>query len=130
MGTKDLKMTRRGRLPKIIDVRMVETYAALGMTHDQIAASLGICRDTLYRRKRDQSDFSDAMARGLAKGIQLVATKCMEQINFGNFSAIKFYLETKAGWNSTVVVRVEDLDIQNMTADEIRSHLAGAYRQS
>ena len=40
-----------GRKPIKIDLTLVEKYAAMGMNNAQIAESLGICRDTLYRRK-------------------------------------------------------------------------------
>jgi subtilisin-like proprotein convertase family protein len=54
----------------------------------------------------------------------------MEQINCGNFQAIKFYLETKAGWaaSTSTVVRPGDINVRVMTADEIRGHLAIALK--
>ncbi len=117
-----------GRKPIKIDLTLVEKYAAMGMNNAQIAECLGICRDTLYRRKNVLSEFSDALSRGRAKGVQIVSTKLMEQISSGNFQAMKFYLEAKGGWTTTPVIRACDLDIQNMTADQIRVMLADTLR--
>ncbi len=123
-------MARTGRKPIKIDLGLIEKYAALGMTNVQIAACLGINRATLSRRKATNSDFCSAYNRGLAQGILVVASRLMEQVSSGNLQAMKFYLETKAGWTTTPVIRACDLDISNMTAAEIRTILAEALRET
>lgn len=119
----------RGRKPKKIDLSLVEKYAALGMTYAQIAAALGICRDTLYERIKANPDISDALQRGEATGVRIAAERLMAQIAAGDAGCIRFYLERRGGWHATSVVRPSNLDIENMTAAEIREHLAEALRQ-
>ena len=48
--------------PKIIpDLGQVEALAANGLTQEQIALALGISEKTLYNRKREFTEFADAI---------------------------------------------------------------------
>ena len=88
--------------PKIqIDLAKVESLAANGLTHEQIAAALGISERTLRSRKGEIADFADAIKRGKAKGIALVTNKLMESIKGGNMTGMIFFLKTQAGWKGT-----------------------------
>lgn len=90
--------------PKIqIDLKQVESLAANGLTHEQIAAALGISESTLTKRKRESADFTAAIKRGKAKGIALVTNKLMESIKGGNMTGMIFFLKTQAGWKETNV---------------------------
>lgn len=90
--------------PKIqIDLKQVESLAANGLTQEQIAAALGISESTLTKRKKENTDFTDAIKRGKAKGIALVTNKLMESIKGGNMTAMIFFLKTQAGWKETNV---------------------------
>ncbi len=90
--------------PKIqIDLAKVESLAANGLTQEQIAAALGISESTLTKRKKENTDFTDAIKRGKAKGIALVTNKLMESIKGGNMTAMIFFLKTQAGWKETNV---------------------------
>ena len=90
--------------PKIhIDLKQVESLAANGLTQEQIAAALGISESTLTKRKKENTDFTDAIKRGKAKGIALVTNKLMESIKGGNITAMIFFLKTQAGWKETNV---------------------------
>lgn len=91
-------MAKPGRKPIQIDINEVERLASQGLTHDQIADCLGINRETLYARKRASSDFSDAIKRGQAKGIDTITNALHEQAKAGNTSAAIFYLKNRAGW--------------------------------
>lgn len=42
----------------------LEAWARNGLTDEQIAANIGICRDTLIEWKKKYSDISDALKRG------------------------------------------------------------------
>lgn len=42
----------------------VEMWASMGLSETQIAFNLGISKDTFYRYKKEQSDFSDTLKRG------------------------------------------------------------------
>jgi len=90
--------------PKIqIDLAKVESLAANGLTHEQIAAALGISESTLTKRKKENTDFTDAIKKGKAKGIALVTNKLMESIKGGNMTGMIFFLKTQAGWKETTV---------------------------
>jgi len=90
--------------PKIhIDLKQVESLAANGLTQEQIAAALGISESTLTKRKKENTDFTDAIKRGKAKGIALVTNKLMESIKDGNMTGMIFFLKTQAGWKETNV---------------------------
>jgi len=88
--------------PKIqIDLAKVESLAANGLTQEQIASALGISESTLTKRKKENTDFADAIKRGKAKGIALVTNKLMESIKGGNMTGMIFFLKTQAGWRET-----------------------------
>ena len=88
--------------PKIhIDLKQVESLAANGLTQEQIASALGISESTLTKRKKENTDFTDAIKRGKAKGIALVTNKLMESIKGGNMTGMIFFLKTQAGWKET-----------------------------
>lgn len=76
----------------------VERLAGQGMTKRQICQCLGICEDTLYTKIKNVPEFSDALKRGKANGIDRV-TKALENlISEKNVTAAIFYLKCQAGW--------------------------------
>jgi len=90
---------RRGRPAFQITPKMIaeaERLAGLGLTKEQIAAGLGICRDTLYRKERDFSDLSDAIKKGQASGIAKISNALFENAKSGNVTAQIFYLKNRA----------------------------------
>ncbi len=117
--------------PKIqIDLKQVESLAANGLTQEQIAAALGISESTLTKRKKENTDFADAIKRGKAKGIALVTNKLMESIKGGNMTAMIFFLKTQAGWKETNIqehtgANGKDLipSAKQMTTDELKAEL-------
>lgn len=86
-----------------LNLSKVEELASLGLTHEQIADSLGISQTTLYTRKKSE-DFAGAIKKGQAKGIAHVTNKLREQIDEGNMTAAIFFLKTRAGWKETQVI--------------------------
>ncbi len=80
-------------------LRKVEGYASRGMNQDQIASALGINRDTLYKYKKLNSDFTDAIKAGQAKGVAEITNALFNQGKDGNTSAAIFYLKNRAGWS-------------------------------
>jgi len=117
--------------PKIqIDLAKVESLAANGLTQEQIASALGISESTLTKRKKENTDFTDAIKRGKAKGIALVTNKLMESIKGGNMTGMIFFLKTQAGWKETNVqehtgANGKDLipSAKQMTTDELKAEL-------
>jgi len=101
-------MKRKGGRPKWVpsaeDINKAETYAKAGLTEEQIAHALGICYDTLNNKKKEYVEFSEAIKRGKALGIGIVASELMKLcVKEGNVTAMIFFLKTRAGWTETQV---------------------------
>lgn len=77
----------------------IERLASLGLTDEQIAHQLGVCRQTLSEKKRDYPDIADAIRRGRASGIEEVADALKQKAQAGDTSAMIFFLRSKAGWS-------------------------------
>lgn len=88
-------------MAKEIDLAEVERLASIGLTMEQIAHNLGIATSTLYVRKNESPEFSEAIKRGQAKGIEAVANKVFENAMAGNVPSALFYLKARAGWRDT-----------------------------
>lgn len=84
-----------------IDLEKVEELASHGLTMEQIATSLGITDRTLYRRKKLESEISEAIKRGRRKGIATIANKLYASAEGGNMAAMIFFLKTQGGWKET-----------------------------
>ena len=81
--------------PAILD--KVEGFAAQGLTQEQIALSIGISTTTLFEKKNINSDFTDAIKRGQAKGVATVANALFQSATTGrNTVAQIFYLKNRA----------------------------------
>lgn len=107
--------------PKIeIDLDKVEALAANGLTQQQIADSLGISESTLYERKRENTDFAEAIKRGRAKGIAVVTNALMKKVKEGNVTAMIFFLKSQAGWKETQSV---DLNLSDETKPKVYKSL-------
>ena len=91
-----------GRPEIEIDLKEVERLASIGLNEGQVAAALGICQDTLTRKKRKYVDFADALKAGQAKGVATVANNLFEQSGEGNVSAGIFFMKNRAGWSDKV----------------------------
>ena len=84
-----------------IDLKKVDRLAARGLSFEQIATALGISDKTLLKRRRENSEVSEAIKRGKERGIAQVANKLFDQALAGNTTAMIFYLKTQAGWKET-----------------------------
>jgi len=93
MTTKTPK--KRGRKPIVIDYAYVEHLASLNLGIMSICKALDIGWDTFDKhRKKKNSELSEALERGKAKGLQRATSKLMEKIEDGEFQAIQFYLKS------------------------------------
>ena len=93
MTTKTPK--KRGRKPIVIDYEQVEHLASLNLGIMDICRSIGVGWDTFNKhRNKKNSELSDALARGKAKGLQRATSKLAEKINEGDFQSIQFYLKS------------------------------------
>lgn len=82
--------------PEVLE--KVERLASQGMTQEQIADCLDISVSTLCKKKNDYAEFSEAIKRGSAKGIDFVTNALLENVQDMNVSAQIFYLKCKAKW--------------------------------
>ena len=93
------KVTKRPGKPRIeIDLARVTELASRGLSHEQIAAALGISRTTLQARKRECEQFAQAIEKGQAMGIEAVANALFDNAESGNVTAQIFFLKARAGW--------------------------------
>ena len=93
MTTKTPK--KRGRKPIVIDYDQVEHLASLNLGIMDICKSLGMGWDTFNKhRQKKNSELSDRLEKGKAKGLQRATSKLMEKIEDGEFQAIQFYLKS------------------------------------
>jgi transposase len=74
-----------------------KTLAAVGIRHEDIAAKIGICADTLVKYYKHELDDGrvDANAQ--------IGKSLYEQAKAGNTAAMIFWLKTRAGWKETQV---------------------------
>ena len=81
-------------------IAKAEKLAAQGLTLEQIALTLGICYQTLNEKRKEFSDFSEAIKRGQAKGIAQVSNKLYGKALEGDNTAMIFYLKNRdaANW--------------------------------
>lgn len=98
MAAGKTKGKRSGK-PRIeIDLGRVTELAAQGLTHEQIAAALGISRTTLQARKAESEQFAQAIEKGQALGIEAVSNALFENAKAGNVTAQIFFLKARAKW--------------------------------
>ena len=85
-----------------LDIEKIEQLAAQGLTHEQIALSLGIAQSTLYKYKAADEELAEAIKRGQSKGIEVVTNALFENAKNGNLGAQVFYLKNRARWTDKV----------------------------
>ena len=101
-------MTAMPREKIELDIQQVEDLAAQGLTFEQIATCLGISDKTIYRRKGESSEVSEAIKRGRERGVAFAASQLQNMIAQGNLGAVIFYLKTKGGWTEKQIIETKD----------------------
>lgn len=76
-------------------LKKVEALAAQGLTNDQIAYSIGHAPSTLYAKKKMNSELSEAISRGKAKGIATLTNSLFNKAKSGDIGAIKYFLNNR-----------------------------------
>ena len=97
-----------GRKPITIDLTEVERLAGLGLTEEEIAASLGISRTTLHNRRVENEQFEQALKRGRANAASKVANALFTKAVIGDVAAIVWYEKTRRGLSDKVSVNWQD----------------------
>ena len=99
-----------------IDLKEVTRLASLGLTQEQIAASLGISARTLESRKAESAEFADAIKAGQAQGISEIANALWTNAKNGNVTAQIFFLKARAKWKDKHEGEPEEGDEAQPTA--------------
>lgn len=71
----------------------VESLAETGLNLREIALVLGISYETLNEKKKEFSDFSDAIDIGRAKGVNAIKNKFFEKAKEGDNHCMTMYLK-------------------------------------
>ena len=112
-----------------------ENLMAKGLTKEQCAGMLGVSVSTFMLHQAENSEFSEAIKRGQASGIDQVTNALFENATVGkDNTAIIFYLKNRAGWvdkqeiQSTVEQR-HVIDLTRIPNDQLEQ-LENAFKQS
>jgi hypothetical protein len=116
-------------------LQRTERLMAQGLTREQCARALGISVATFYVYQAENSEFSEAIKRGEALGIEEVTNALFENATLErDNTAIIFYLKNRAGWvdKKEVATTVEQKHVIDITriSDEQLSALATIFEQS
>jgi hypothetical protein len=96
-----------------------ELLMAKGLTKEQCAGMLGIHTSTFMLHQSENSEFSEAIKRGQALGIDAVTNALFENATVErDNTAIIFYLKNRAGW----------VDKQEVTATVETNHVIDLTR--
>ena len=116
-------------------LQRTERLMAQGLTRDQCARALGISVATFYVYQAENSEFSEAIKRGEALGIEEVTNALFENATLErDNTAIIFYLKNRAGWVDKQEHKVETenkvtLDLTRIGVNELAA-IERAFEQS
>lgn len=122
-GGRPAVMTARGRTrryePSEEDRRKVSTMVGVvGLTLDEIAVVMGVALSTLKEHYRD--DIAAARANAVTSAAMRLFQIAMKDGHKDQFRSLKFWLQTRGRWSTTVNVNVTDTS----TADADAAMLA------
>lgn len=93
--------------PKIeIDIQKVKALAQRGLSQEKIALALGVSERTLRNRKKESTEFAEAIKKGQSEGEAMIVDKLFEAANRGEAWAICFFLKCRCGWNEKSYLEV------------------------
>lgn len=90
----------------VIDLEKIESYAAIGLTREQVAHNLGFTSRTWQNYNKDGS-LEEAYMRGKSKGISVIANALYKKARDGNTTAQIYFLKCN-GWKEE-----SSIDINN-----------------
>jgi hypothetical protein len=99
-------MAKRGRkkfrfTPQ--DIELILSLSGRGMTDEQICDYLGVGHTTFYKNKQANTELTEALKKGRAKGISNVTGVLYNKCMAGDITAIIFYCKTRANMKETTV---------------------------
>ena len=120
--------------PKIL--ARVEAKARKGLSMEQIADVLGINYRTLYKHKKANREFGEAIKRGQSKGIDAVTNALFKSAIGGSIAAQIFFLKNRdvAAWKdrqyideTTRIVKPSQID-SNTSPDKAAATYADTLK--
>ena len=118
--------------PEVLE--RTERLMAQGLTKEQCSAALGIHTATFMVYQAENSEFSEAIKRGQASGIDQVTNALFENATVErDNTAIIFFLKNRAGWVdkkevATTVEQKHVIDITRISDDQL-SAIATIFEQ-
>ena len=119
--------------PEVLE--RTERAMAQGLTKEQCAGVLGISVSTFQLYQAEYSEFSEAIKKGEASGIEQVTNALFENATVDrNVPSIIFYLKNRAGWVDKTETKVQEektitLDLTRIGINEL-SAIERAFEQS
>ena len=111
--------------PEVLE--KTEGLMAQGLTKEQCAGVLGIHTSTFMLYQAENSEFSEAIKRGQARGIDQVTNALFENATIErDNTAIIFFLKNRAGWvdKQEIAATVEQnhiIDLTRIPDDQLES---------
>ena len=105
----------------------VENLMTKGLTKEQASGMLGVSLSTFMLHQSENSEFSDAIKRGQARGIDAVTNALFEKATIDrDNTAMIFFLKNRAGWVdkqevATTVEQKHVIDLTRIPDDQLKS---------
>ena len=105
----------------------VENLMTKGLTKEQASVMLGVSLSTFMLHQSENSEFSDAIKRGQARGIDAVTNALFEKATIDrDNTAMIFFLKNRAGWVdkqevATTVEQKHVIDLTRIPDDQLKS---------
>ena len=105
----------------------VENLMTKGLTKEQAAGMLGVSVSTFMLHQSENSEFSEAIKRGQARGIDAVTNALFENATIDrDNTAMIFFLKNRAGWVdkqevATTVEQKHVIDLTRIPDDQLKS---------
>ena len=105
----------------------VENLMTKGLTKEQASGMLGVSLSTFMLHQSENSEFSDAIKRGQARGIDAVTNALFEKATIDrDNTAMIFFLKNRAGWVdkqevATTVEQKHVIDLTRISDDQLKS---------
>jgi len=105
----------------------VQNLMTKGLTKEQAAGMLGVSLSTFMLHQSQNSEFSDAIKRGQAQGIDAVTNALFENATVDrNVPSIIFFLKNRAGWvdKQEIAATVDQnhiIDLTRISDDQLES---------
>ena len=108
-----------------------EGLMAKGLTKEQCAGMLGIHTSTFMLHQSENSEFSEAIKRGQARGIDQVTNALFENATVErDNTAIIFFLKNRAGWVDKTETKIHEEKTITLDLTRIGTHELAAIERA